>query len=322
MVIGILIANCLGKPLGGYDSWRILLGATVVPALLQLTFAPFLPESPRWLVSRGRKEEAEVVLSNLRGGNSAVDEHTISWLIEAMEHSFSDIDLSKTGVSKRSEGVCSASLRKPLIIGLVLQFAQQLSGINAVFYYSTSFFERAHFRDPWLGSVLAAFVNVVATGVAVRLMDQVGRRLLLLVSSLGMCVAALMLTWALQLTEAHPTSVVLGYGSVISVLLFVTLFELGLGPIPWLITAEIFPSSAASTCMTITCSANWIFNFCVGLMFPTMQAHLETYVFVPFGAVCLLCFGFTLVYVPETRGKSLDQIQADLRGHAFPGLSA
>jgi len=245
----------------------------------------------------------------------------ITWLIEAMEHSFDDPDMTKTG-SQRRDGVCSPSLRKPLIIGLVLQFAQQLSGINAVFYYSTSFFERAHFQDPWLGSVLAAFVNVVATGVAVRLMDQAGRRLLLLVSSLGMCVSAIMLTWALQLTSAHPTSVVLGYGSVVSVLLYVTLFELGLGPIPWLITAEIFPSSAASTCMTITCSANWIFNFCVGLLFPTMQAHLGSYVFVPFGVVCLLCFFFTAVYVPETRGKTLEKIQSDLKTHTFPGLAA
>lgn len=338
MVIGILVANLLGKPLGTAASWRYLLGITAGPAALQLAMSPFLCESPRWLAANGYEDEAKEVISNLTGLD---DEETLDFHVDAMLASvphFNDDDDDEMFVRNHNNGkrrtslqhdqprqsaflLCQPELRMPLAIGLVLHFSQQLSGINAVFYYSSSFFQMAHVDDPWLGSVLAAGVNVLATGVAVHMMDRAGRRRLLLISSVGMFVSAVVLTVALTLMVQHPDSALLGYLSVVGVLSFVTWFELGLGPIPWLITAEIFPPSTSAVCMTVTCTANWLFNFLVGLTFPSLQTALGNLVFVPFATTCLLCAAFTFVYLPETRGKSLDQIQLDINGPRFPGLA-
>jgi len=224
-------------------------------------------------------------------------------------------------------------LRFPLMVGLVLQLSQQFSGINAVFYYSTSFFDRAKFTDPWLGSVLAATVNVISTFLAIHLMDRLGRRTLLLLSSSTMALSCIALTITLYITSESvnipittggtldPTSVInnnnnsvlLGYISVGCVLLFVIFFEIGLGPIPWLIVAEIFPSRARAKAMTLAASLNWISNFIVGVTFPLLQLVLDKWTFIPFGVCSLLTFAFTIEYVPETKGKTLEDIQDEIR---------
>jgi len=205
------------------------------------------------------------------------------------------------------------SLRFPLIVGLGLQLAQQLSGINAVFYYSTGFFEKARFKDPWLGSVLAATVNVISTGLAVQMMDRLGRRTLLLISSTAMCLSSIALTVTLYLSADQPENVTLGYVLVICVLLFVTFFEMGLGPIPWLIVAEIFPSKARATAMTAASALNWTANFIVGITFPHVTNNLGKWSFVPFAAFLVLTTAFTTEFVFETKGKSLQEIQQEIQ---------
>lgn len=414
-VVGILIANLLGRPLGGdEESWRYLLGLCLVPALLQTIMAAALLESPLWLVQQGgakNRVHAEEVLGKLRGTDD-VEFDIECMLAESAGGDDDDFDEeadgfgggrwnrsshgssndlfhdgsilsndspngvggsvvgsgSNTGThtpsrdrrcssiekgsltlkkqladAKHAEHVAKSSLwyheyRRPLAIGFGLQLAQQFSGINAVFFYSTMFFTNAGMDDPWLGSVLASGVNVVATGLSIYLIERTGRRPLLLLSTAGMMMACGGLTYALVQSMPHPheadhTDALtktaasaaatvaaaavssppawLGMMSIAMVLGFVTFFEIGLGPIPWLIGSEIYPRHVRTSAMSISSTINWLSNFAVGLTFPTLSHVLGPMSFVPFGIVLAIAFILEYLYVPETQGKTLEEIQEE-----------
>jgi len=237
--------------------------------------------------------------------------------------------------SSSSKSMWLPQYRRPLLVGFGLQLVQQFSGINAVFFYSTAFFASAHLSDPWLGSVLASFVNVIATGLSIYLIERTGRRPLLLVSTFGMMLSCVGLTWVLQymqqLTQAAAGTATAGAAdaaastaaqavssavpswvgslSVVMILIFVSFFEIGLGPIPWLIGAEIFPSPIRSRAMGVSSTINWLSNFMVGLSFPSVSAWLGPLSFLPFGIVLAVAFILEWKFVPETQGKSLEEIQ-------------
>ena len=195
----------------------------------------------------------------------------------------------------------NTDLRVLVVSCIVFQMAQQLCGINAVFYYSTSFFNGV-LSNPLLGTNLVAFVNVIATYVALKLMDRTARRTLLLISAGGMLVSTVFIVMAVK--GYFPNTIAL-----ISVMAYVSFFEIGLGPIPWLIVAEMFDSKYVATAMSLSCILNWFCNFLVGLLFPFMKLYLGTWSFMPFGAVLIATLSFTWLYLPETYGRSVDEIQ-------------
>lgn len=210
-------------------------------------------------------------------------------------------------------------MRLPLLTAGVMMVGQQWSGINVVFYYSTTFFRSAGLSNPLVGTLLASGVNALAMLAVVPLMERAGRRRLLLVGISGMLAAALGLT-ALLLARAS-SEVTVGGGaldvlSVSFVLLFVATFELGPGPIPWQIGAEIFPEGPRATAMGAAATVNWLCNASIGLGFPLMQRALGPAVFLPFATVLAGWLAFTTVYVPETRGRSIEEIQDDFRKRA------
>ncbi|KAG3182234.1 hypothetical protein PC128_g14752 [Phytophthora cactorum] len=171
-----------------------------------------------------------------------------------------------------------------------------------------SFFKNVGLKDPLVGATLVYTVNVISTGVALVLMDTAGRRPLLIYSAIGMIISSIVLT--LGLMNALPFA---SMASVGGVMCFVWFFEIGLGPIPWLIVAEMFPAKPRPTAMSIATMVNWSCSFLVGLTFPTMQRELGEYTFVPFCAALCLALAFTLKYVPETKGKTIQEIQDELR---------
>lgn len=363
MVVGILVANLLGKPLGSNPSgfeWRYLLGLCLAPAMLQTLMSATLLESPLWLVQQGgskNRVHAEEVLSRLRGTEDV--EFDLECMVAEVEgadqEELDDYDMTdpfETGSSSASSrtapdvlgdsrlekgslqhpphqsakavreaheargSLWHSEYRRPLLIGFGLQLVQQFSGINAVFFYSTSFFLSAHMSDPWLGTVLASFVNVVATGLSIWLIERSGRRVLLMLSTGGMMLSCVGLTYALErATPAAmgglPAPAWVGYMSIAMVLVFVAFFEIGLGPIPWLIGAEIYPHRVRTQAMAVSSTINWLSNFLVGLSFPTIALMLGPYSFVPFGLVLALALILEAIYVPETQGKTLEEIQAE-----------
>jgi SP family facilitated glucose transporter-like MFS transporter 3 len=190
-------------------------------------------------------------------------------------------------------------------VAVVLHLCQQFCGINAVFYYSTDFF-RGVISDPLMGSVLVCAINVVATLAATVLMDLVGRRTLMIVSTSGMIVATALVVSALL-------GFLPNFVALFAVMAFVGFFEVGLGPIPWLIVAEMFEPKYVAPAQSLACQVNWMCNFLVGVGFPFMQQALGPMSFLPFGAVLLGCLAFVSARMPETRGATLADVRYQVK---------
>ena len=203
--------------------------------------------------------------------------------------------------------LCQRDMHVLVVSTLVLQMAQQLCGINAIFYYSTSFFEGI-IENPLVGTALVALVNVIATYIALKLMDNTERRELILWSTGGMLVCTVFIIAALSKLTYNIVA-------LFAVMGFVSFFEIGLGPIPWLIVAEMFDAKYVATAMSMACIVNWGCNFLVGLLFPLMNSTLGPYSFGPFGLVLISTFVFTWLYLPETHGRSVEEI------HRLVGMS-
>ncbi|RLN46097.1 hypothetical protein BBJ29_006204 [Phytophthora kernoviae] len=304
MVLGILGTDVMAFGFAGesqgftHPGWRLMFGFAGVLGALQIVLTPLLAESPRWLLNNGNPKDAEATLRRLRQSKDVLEE--IGSIAAANDNESGDIP----GVW---EVLCDSSIRLPLIVAVVLQCAQQLSGINAVMFYASSFFQNAGLENPLVGITLVYVVNVLATVVALMLMDSVGRRPLLLWSVVGMLLSSGVLT--LGLMNLLPLANFLSVGGVMS---FVWFFEIGLGPIPWLIAAEMFPAKSRTTATSIATMVNWLGLFVVGIVFPTMQSVLDDYIFIPFAFLLVLTLGFSLKYVPETKGKTLDEIQEEM----------
>ncbi|CAM9247288.1 unnamed protein product [Chrysoparadoxa australica] len=299
MVIGILASNLFSFPLAqpGPWRWRVLFGITPALALLQLSLSPFIFESPRWLLNRDAGSvEACMAIRKLRGLRTEEEVQVeIDHIVEAARAQRLNYN------SAHAAGAVLDLLTEPKMTLLVVSFAvlhvaQQLSGINAVFYYSNSFFDGV-IDNPLVGTTMVGVVNVLFTYFALKLMDRAGRVQLVLLSAGGMLACTVVITLALG-------GLVPNYAALVGVMGYVAFFELGLGPIPWLIVAEMFDAKYVATASSIASQINWASNFVVGLCFPFMNAALGMWSFVPFGMVLLFTVIFTLLYLPETAGRT------------------
>uniref|UniRef100_A0A5F9CMA5 Solute carrier family 2, facilitated glucose transporter member 4 n=2 Tax=Glires TaxID=314147 RepID=A0A5F9CMA5_RABIT len=305
IVIGILIAQVLGleSMLGTATLWPLLLGITVLPALLQLILLPFCPESPRYLyIIRNLEGPARKSLKRLTGWAD------VSGALAELKDEKRKLERERPLSLPQLLG--SRTHRQPLIIAVVLQLSQQLSGINAVFYYSTSIFETAGVGQPAYATIGAGVVNTVFTLVSVFLVERAGRRTLHLLGLAGMCGCAILMTVALLLLERVPA---MSYVSIVAIFGFVAFFEIGPGPIPWFIVAELFSQGPRPAAMAVAGFSNWTCNFIIGMGFQYVADAMGPYVFLLFAVLLLGFFIFTFLRVPETRGRTFDQISAAFR---------
>ncbi|CAM9455693.1 unnamed protein product, partial [Ectocarpus fasciculatus] len=303
MVIGILVSDLLAFPLATEQNWRYLFAVTPVLAVAQLAMSPFLLESPRWLLGQDSDSaEARLVIQKTRGFRHEIDvENEVqNFLYASAKHKTKFNSAHSSGAML--DLLRTREIRVLVVSCVVLQMSQQLCGINAVFYYSTSFFEGI-ISNPLVGTTMVGAVNVLATYAALLLMDTTERRNLILVSSGGMLLSTVLLTVSLLGYISHA------YVAIAAVMLYVMFFEIGLGPIPWLIVAEMFDAKYVATAMSLSCIVNWTCNFLVGLLFPFMNDFLGDWSFVPFGVVLFATFLFTYSYLPETHGRSVADIQ-------------
>lgn len=303
MVIGILVANLMAFPFATEDQWRILFGITILVASAQLLCSPFLLESPRWLLNRDPKSlRARYIIKRLRGlrHDHEVEAEVGNFVIGAAAQHQEKIRQGDV----LQEMISHNKMRILLLSSLVLQMAQQLCGINAVFYYSTSFFEGV-IDNPLIGTTMVGAVNVLATYAALLLMDSCGRRSLILWSSGGMFFACVVIVLSLLGVFSNILALV-------AVNVYVIFFEIGLGPIPWLIVAEMFEGKYVAVAMSICSQLNWACNFIIGLVFPYMNEYLGPYSFVPFAMVLACTYVFALTTLPETQGKSPQELIAEM----------
>ncbi|MEM7024699.1 MAG: sugar porter family MFS transporter, partial [Pseudomonadota bacterium] len=262
VVVGILIAYIINYALADSSDWRAMFGIAIVPALLLVAGMGLMPESPRWLVARDQPKDARRVLARLRGS-------------EEVDHELADI---RHSLGQKSEGfgaLIAPAVRPVLMIGVVLAILQQVTGINTVYYYAPTIVEDAGLLNDeslLFATVGLGVVTVLATMVSMWLVDRAGRRPLLLVSLVGMAVtlAALALVFG-QSSLPHVAS---GRIAVAAMMLYVIFFSIGLGPVFWLLIAEIYPLNVRAPAMSIATVINWGSNMIVAALFLTLIAML------------------------------------------------
>ena len=297
IVIGILVSYLVSWGLAGWgeNSWRWMLGVAAAPSLMFLAGLFAIPESPRWLLSHGHPAKAAKTLARLFGEQAAAEEI------------LSVNDAGAAGQGSWSE-VFSPGMRKRLAVGILLALFSQITGVNAVLYYG-SVIVSEHFPHQSSGMALAAnviigTVNLIATIVAMIFLDRWGRRIILLAASGGMAVALAVLVIGLNV-QAAPAALML-----VSILLYVAFFALGMGPGPWLIISEIFPTKVRGRAASIATSVLWSGALIITFTFLSLVNSLKLAgTFAIFGALSLLCFLFVWKFVPETKGRTLEQIQ-------------
>ncbi|XP_073479604.1 solute carrier family 2, facilitated glucose transporter member 4 isoform X1 [Aquarana catesbeiana] len=304
LVIGILVAQVLGLDLflGTNSRWPVLFWVTLIPAALQSVLLPFCPESPRFLYIVCEQEgHAKTSLRRLTGLMDVSD------AISEMKEEKRRMDMEQKVTILQIFRI--RQYRQPMIVAIILQLSQQFSGINAIFYYSTDIFAKAGVEQPIYATIGAGIVNTAFTVVSLFLVERAGRRTLHLVGLAGMILCALLMTVAMVLQETIPAISSLSMAAIFG---FVAFFEVGPGPIPWFIVAELFSQGPRPAAMAIAGCTNWTSNFIIGMGFPYVADLCGPYVFLLFASLLLGFLIFTYFRVPETRGRSFDEI-----AHAF-----
>ncbi|XP_069025443.1 solute carrier family 2, facilitated glucose transporter member 8 [Embiotoca jacksoni] len=325
----MVVLGIMGVYLAGlFLDWRWLAICCSIPPTLLLVCMCFMPETPRFLLSQGKRREAEEALRFLRGPDAPVE-----WECARIEDA-----CDEQGSSFQMSDLKDPGVYKPLVIGIMLMVFQQMTGINAIMFYAENIFEQAHFKDSDLASVIVGLIQVVFTAIAALIMDRAGRKVLLLISGVAMTISTTAFGVYFYLTskyhattslsllmldiqsaageDPHPD---LSWLALASIAVFITGFALGWGPIPWLIMSEIFPIKTRGFASAICVLTNWTMAFIVTKTFQDMMNLLTSAgTFWLFASVCTVNIIFTMAFIPETKGKTLEQIEAIFRGMSGP----
>ncbi|MEE9463516.1 MAG: MFS transporter, partial [Bacteroidales bacterium] len=275
------------------EVWRSMFGMEMLPAILLLVLLLFVPESPRWLIQAGRRESGKRILEKISG-------------IKVAEEEFKEI-LSSLGQERgKLRELFRPGLRTALIVAVGLSVFGQLTGINAVIYYGPEILKEAgiQFGNALQFQTLLGIINLVFTLLALLLIDKLGRRPLL-IGGMSAVVLTLFLAGLLFLTDTpNGTLIVVVLGAYIACIAF------SICAVIWVITPEIFPNRVRGRAMSIAAFSNWGTNTIAAYLFPWYVASYGMHIgFFTFGAICLVATLFFWKFVPETKGKSLEQIE-------------
>ncbi|XP_034946797.1 facilitated trehalose transporter Tret1-2 homolog isoform X2 [Chelonus insularis] len=303
--IGILTAFIAGEYLNWYK--LAYLGACLpIPFFLLMLL---IPETPRWFISKGKTKKARKSLQWLRGKNADISEELAS--VEKAH-----VDSEKNSLSNPIKELFQSHYIKPLSISLGLMLFQQLSGINAVIFYSKKIFATAGSSiSDGLCSIIIGCVNFISTFIATALIDRLGRKLLLYISSVAMIVTLALLGIFFYLYEHKYDTSSYGWIPLTTLIIYVLGFSLGFGPIPWLMMGEILPAKVRGQAASIVTGFNWICTFIVTKTFLSIANVIgQAAVFWLYCGICIIGLIFVIVFVPETRGRSLEDIEKRLTG--------
>jgi sugar porter (SP) family MFS transporter len=310
ITVGIFFAYLADDALTGSDRWRLMFALAVIPGVALVVGFLVMPESARWLLKMGRRDNARESLVKVDGSEVADAE------LATLE---SDIAAeAKEGEASWGE-VFSPALRRALWVGVGLATLQQVTGINAIIYYANEIFAEAGFTtaEQQAKATLYAVgaVNVLATFIAVVWVDRFGRRPLLLTGLVGMTVSLAAVGASFAALENQPeggttSTTVGGIVTVLALVVFIASFAFSMGPIVWTLISEIYPNRVRGRAISVATAVNWLAAFLVAQFFLSIvDAIGESTTFFVFAALCVVSFVFVWHLVPETKGRSLEEIQ-------------
>lgn len=295
IVIGILISYTINYWLHDMDNnWRWMFATGMVPSVLFFAGLFFIPESPRWLYKAGRKEDSLRVLSRIGGEELARAE------IDEIAES-----LRETKSSVKFRDLLKPSSRRVMIVGFFLAVLVQVSGINTVIDYAPKILMSAgvEIKNALLQTSLIGLINGIFTFVAILFIEKAGRRKLYLIGSMGMVITLLMLAVSFYLKMP-------GIFTLICIMLFIAFFAACIGPVFWTLVAEIFPNRIRGKALAFASFTQWVFNFLVVLLFPHfLESAGGAATFLFLAVMSAAQWLFTYLNVPETKGKSLEEIE-------------
>ncbi|RIM67594.1 sugar porter family MFS transporter, partial [Staphylococcus arlettae] len=300
ITIGILSAYIVNYAFADIEGWRWMLGLAVVPSIILLIGIVFMPESPRWLLEHRSEQAARDVMKITFDNNEEINTE-----IKEMRE-ISAISESTWAVIK------SPWLRPTLIIGCIFALFQQIVGINAIIFYAPTIFSKAGLGEATsiLGTVGIGTINVLVTIIAVFIVDKVDRKKLLVTGNIGMVTSLIImavLIWTIGITSSS-------WIIIICLSLFIVFFGITWGPILWVMLPEMFPTRARGAATGVATLVLNIGTLIVAQLFPILNNALSTeWVFLIFAMIGVLALAFVIKYLPETRGRSLEEIEYDLR---------
>ncbi len=291
--------------IAGLEAWQVMLGVMVIPAVVYGMLSFVIPESPRYLISVGRTEQAKGVLREVEGTRIDLDLR-VGEITEAMhrEHksTFRDLMGGRAGLL-------------PIVwIGIGLSVFQQLVGINVIFYYSNALWQSVGI-DPessFFYSFETSIVNIIGTVIAMTLVDRLGRKPLALIGSAGMAVSLAVAAWAFSYKSGTGDDISLpdaqGTIAIVAANCFVLFFALSWGVVVWVLLGEMFPNRIRAAALGVAASAQWIANWVITVSFPTLSDWNLSGAYMIYTAFALLSIPFILRFVPETKGKALEEM--------------
>ncbi|CAF1372460.1 unnamed protein product [Adineta ricciae] len=311
ITIGLLLAAIVNNGTKDIDSsncYRIPTGLQLIWSAILSFGMFFLPESPRYLVMKGNIDAAYQSQAKLLSKN--VDDSEVDNDIKEL---IADLELMKTYSTSSYADCFRMGPQKNLLrtlVGIFLQAWQQLTGINFIFYYGTSFFHASGISQPFLITIITNIVNVVMTIPGMLLMDKLGRRKILIVGAIGMLICEYIVAIIGTIVgQSNPSA---QKTLIVFVCVYIAFFASTWGPAAWVITSEIYPISIRAKCMSFSVASNWLFNFALGYATPYMvdedKGNLGSKVFFLWGSTCVGCLVFAVFCIWETKGLSLEQV--------------
>lgn len=300
LTIGIALADLVGYWLAGQGAWRWMFGLGAIPAVVFLLMILTLPESPRWLVSKDRAADAEAIIrtyTDAAGTRLLMDDIRAGLAVQ---------------VDRRWSALWNRSVRSSLFIAVGFTVLQQVTGINTIIYYGPQIFAQAGItsnRNAIFATLLVAIMNVLATVIALVLVDRVGRKPLLYAGVGGMTVSLFVLAYSFHNQAALGLSA--GMLATICLMVYITCFAFSMGPIAWILVAEVFPLRLRGRGVAAATLGSGTSNFLVSITFLSLiKTAGSSVTFAIYGIFCIVTLLFVRFVVPETRGRELESISS------------
>lgn len=301
IVSGILLAYFSNYMLADLENnWRWMFTSGSIPAVLFFVCVFFVPESPRWLISKGRVDEAKGVLNKIMG----------------VEKANVQLQAIQLGIQSEVKGKLS-DLLKPgitfiVLLGITMAVFQQISGANAVFFYAPIIFEKAgmNVKDQLFQQIMIGAINLIFTLLAMQLVDKLGRKKLMLAGS------SMMALWLFLVGICFQLNLFSGYYLQFFVLAFIATYATTLAPVTWVLISEIFPTRIRALAVSVSTCMLWVACFALAYGFPVLVERLDApQTFFLFSFICLTYFFILWKYAPETKGKTLEQFEMEIIRH-------